>query len=727
MFRTFVAELKRRKVLRVGGVYAVVGWGILRGADELFPLLNLPPWSVTLVAALLLAAFPIALIITWAFEITPDGVKRTEGTAQEFTTPRGIWIEASLLVGIVVVIGISVADRFDDGAASEDVLDDSLINSIAVLPFTSFSDDAESNYFADGLTEEIIHDLAQLSGLKVSGRTSSFHFKNRNEDLREIGKALGVANVLEGSVRRADGRVRITVQLVAASDGFHLWSQTYDRGLDNMFAIQDDVASSVATVLAVRLGDGARDAPTTTAGAPYEQYLIALALLEDGGLEALTRARAIFQALSAARPDDVDALAGFARATIYLAGAYLTLDFESAAAEAIAAIERALAIDVRSVNANATAGFVYTAIAHRTDERRYLTQAEQVLARAAARAPSDADVLTDYGGLLNELGRHAEALTMLRDAVDRDPFAAPAMLQLAMALQGLGRLADARAHLERMLERFPNHDATHLELGELLVAQGLLVEALPHVERAHASHTNPRASFVLAHIFANLGMTAELERVIHDGDYSPIMRALGQAILFNVHGDDAATQRLARDQLDLTGDRIWRPLLVSCALINGDLATARSEIAILDAQLLSPSPTITNSHSETILAAADLLRREGATEQSRWLLERLLERLAPIERSYDPATAKILRAKALAALERDDEAMVELEAARLQGFRTLWDFDNFQRLDRTPQFAALGHNPRFRAFVAAIEAANAAAREQLTQYRSTRRSNDSTS
>src|SRR5262245_59775218 len=224
----FFAELKRRKVLRVAGVYAVAAWGILQGADKLFPVLLLPGWTVTFVAVLLLIGFPLTLIVTWAFEVTPEGIRRTATNEAPSSPTKTIWFEVGLLVALVAVIGVSIVQitRREPVTPAAPAPETSITatapaTSVAVLPFTSFSDDADSNYFADGLTEELINDLAQITALKVSGRTSAFYFKNRNEDLREIGQKLGVAHVLEGSVRRAGDQLRITVQLISTADGFH--------------------------------------------------------------------------------------------------------------------------------------------------------------------------------------------------------------------------------------------------------------------------------------------------------------------------------------------------------------------------------------------------------------------------------------------------------------------------------------------------------------------------
>ncbi len=391
MLQTFFAELKRRKVLRVVGAYAVVAWGALQVADKLFPALMLPAWTITLVAGAAVrpadhGGHRVGVRADARWTQAHHGGLRSRDDGRQRRRRRGRAAGRDPR-GRRRFVHATDAARGTERARSRKARQ-SPPDSIAVLPFTSFSDDADSNYFVDGLTEELINNLANIPGLKVSGRTSSFYFKNRNEDLREIGRALGVAHVLEGSVRRSGDKLRITVQLISTADGFHLWSQTYDRGMAEIFAIQDDVANNVASVLEVKLApnpkrrqcDGTKD---------YRLYLIARTLLHERALEPLTQAREIFSRLKDHAPDNVDALAGYAQATMLLAGSFLTLDFVPAAKDAIAALEHALAIDPDSVPANVAAGQSYTILLHRTGETRYRELAERALAHAVELAPDD--------------------------------------------------------------------------------------------------------------------------------------------------------------------------------------------------------------------------------------------------------------------------------------------------------------------------------------------------
>jgi len=229
---SFIKELKRRKVIQLVIYYFVAGFVILEGADVLVPALALPSWVNRLIALLLILGFPLALVLAWLYDWTPAGIKPTAKADEASATESAESMEA-------------IGARAAPGKAS-----------VAVLPFVNMSGDPQNEYFSDGLSEELLNVLAKIDALKVAARTSSFHFKGQTGDIAEISRRLGVASVLEGSVRQAGNRVRITTQLINAADGYHLWSETFDRELDDIFAVQDEIASAVASALKVKLLDG---------------------------------------------------------------------------------------------------------------------------------------------------------------------------------------------------------------------------------------------------------------------------------------------------------------------------------------------------------------------------------------------------------------------------------------------------------------------------------------
>ncbi|MEZ5559723.1 MAG: tetratricopeptide repeat protein [Pseudomonadales bacterium] len=719
MIKRWLTELRRRKVLRVAGAYVVAGWGVLQGVEALVPLLGLPDWTVTLVALLLLAGLPVSVATAWVLLAAPKSDPELDAESTAVASRQSRWLDAGLFLAVLLLVGATlwqVSNREAPAAARTDqrAAVAGAPASVAVLPFTSFSDDAQDNYLADGLTEELINGLAQISGLQVPGRTSSFHFKNRNEDLREIGRQLGVAHLLEGSVRRSGERLRVTVQLVSTDDGFHLWSQTYDRSLTDALSIQTDIARHVAESLRATLLADPQGASAVAADADsYPNFLVATGLLSERSPESVTQARALFERILVGDPDNAEALAGYARATILLAGAYLSIDFEPAAALAVEAAERALALAPDNVAANLAAGQVYDVLGQRTDEVRYQVLAERALARAVDLAPDDPEVLRTLGGLMVRQGRWESAVQVTQRAVARDPLDRAARLQLAEAQRGTGRLQDARAELERLLELQPDYVSGHLELGELLMETGAFEAALPHLRLAHESRSMPRATFALANLYLNVGAQGHVLTTLAELDYAPLSLPLAEMIRRYLTGDSGAVLSYARSELVRTGDRIWRPLVVLAALNAGDLALAREQLRLLEPAVLAPEADAARLAPGTVLLAASLLMLEERSEQATQLLESLLAAHQPAPDGFDPVSEKLVRAHAQALLGHVEEVLAELDDARRQGYRTLYDFDNFLRIDRYPAFAALRGDPRFVDLLARIEADNRALAARL--------------
>ena len=325
--RNFFGELKRRNVYKVAVAYAIVGWLLVQVATQVFPFFEIPNWAVRLVVLVIAIGFPVALVIAWAFELTPEGLKRAEDVdlAAAAQRPRQhAWIFVVIIAG-AMSLGLFFLGRFTAPNKQSGVNEVSS-KSIAVLPFVNMSSDKENEFFADGLSEEILNSLARIDGMRVVGRTSSFQFKGKAEDLRAIGQKLGVANVLEGSVRREGERARITAQLVRTSDGIHLWSQTYDRTLTDTLAVQLNIAEQVARVLDVVLDDKQRE-EMRAAGVKnvdaFIDYQKGLKLYADAHNP--VRSHSVFDGLRAANKEFDNAIAlepGFSQAYFAAADLY---------------------------------------------------------------------------------------------------------------------------------------------------------------------------------------------------------------------------------------------------------------------------------------------------------------------------------------------------------------------------------------------------------------------
>jgi len=365
-YQRFFAELRRRHVYRVIAVYGVVGFVLLQVMELAVPALLLPSWTYRLVALLILVGFPMAVVITWAFEITPDGIRKTrvasageiEAIVAEPAARR--WSSGVLaLVGLAMLGGGWWAGRQTAAGVTEGVTDAAShteepsgpIRSIAVLPFANLSTDAENEVFSDGLTEELLNVLAQLQGLSVPARTSSFAFKGQNTDIREIGRQLGVEMVVEGSVRKAGDLLRITAQLIDTSTGAHVWSETYDRRMADVFAIQEEIAQAIAGQLLPRFaarGGGTQLVHTATLNVDAYQYYLEgrHQFWQQSGEEGLRRAATFFELAIENDPDYAIAHAGLADAYMLLGGSGFARPSDIFPLSKAAA-ERALELDER--------------------------------------------------------------------------------------------------------------------------------------------------------------------------------------------------------------------------------------------------------------------------------------------------------------------------------------------------------------------------------------------
>ena len=416
---SFFSELKRRNVVRVGVAYAVASWVIMQIIDVVVEPLNLPDWTATLVLVLLLIGLPVALIFSWAYELTPEGVKKTEEVDADasITHSTGRRLDRMIIGALVIAVALLVGDRFVPSSGEAPPVAppvESVGQSIAVLPFLNLSEDKSNEYFSDGLSEELLNVLSQFPDLKVAGRTSSFAFKGKNQDLRLIGQALSVSTILEGSVRKQQNRVRITAQLIRVSDGFHIWSETFDRELEDIFAVQEEIATAIARALAIEMdiapGQSLVRARTSNMAA-YNHYLEARTLIA----RRLDLGQSI-QLLSEVTRQDPD----FAPAWGALAQAHaLALYYgpeapQQALVGAETAARRALELDPNLATAHSVLGDV-------NRDRFQWMEAKNHYLRAFELNPDDVELLSQYSQMLTRVRRFDAAMPYAQKAVELDP------------------------------------------------------------------------------------------------------------------------------------------------------------------------------------------------------------------------------------------------------------------------------------------------------------------
>src|SRR5213596_3111181 len=361
---SFFSELKRRNVYKVAVAYAVVGWLIAQIATQTFPFLEIPNWVVRLIIVLIAIGFPIALVIAWAFEATPEGIKRTE-IADTMPAVAGqkkhAWIYV-VVIGAAISIALFFLGRYTAGSGTPRQSEAATVSakSIAVLPFDNLSRDPDNAFFAEGVQDEILTRLAKVADLKVIARTSTQKFKSAPTDLREVAKQLDVTNILEGSVQKVNDQVRVNVQLINAMTNAHLWAEIYDRKLSDIFAVQSDIAKTVADTLQAKLTGSEKqlmEAQPTNDTAAYELYHKGRSLWEKRSGDNIPKAIAFYEQAIARDPNYALAYAGLSDAFI-LAPFYTGADRFDAYLKAKDAALKALRLDSNLAQAHAALGKV---------------------------------------------------------------------------------------------------------------------------------------------------------------------------------------------------------------------------------------------------------------------------------------------------------------------------------------------------------------------------------
>jgi TolB-like protein/Flp pilus assembly protein TadD len=595
-------ELKRRNVIRVGVLYAVATWLLLQVTDVLVSILELPPWSGKLIVLFLAVGFPIVLIFSWVYELTPEGIKREKDVdrSASITPDTGRKLNVTIVVLLVIAIAGLVLDRLvpetgptapvaatsvperddapgrgasqpaaeparpvtEEALATSDEADSIDPKSVAVLPFVNMSKDPDNEYFSDGLTEELLNVLARMDGLKVAARTSSFRFKGHVGDMADIGRQLRVATLLEGSVRRAGERVRVTAQLINAEDGYHLWSNTYDREMDDIFAIQDEVAHEVAAALQVALLGGEDEPlverPTANLEA-YEAYLRGNQAMHRRGYEGFSAAEKAYRRAIELDPGFAGAYAALAHVESSRA-LWGETDFTTGAQRVEPLVDRALALD--GDNAAGWAGRALAQLFRHWTDAGPLEAARPSLDRAVELAPWRDEVVRVHSYFLYTEGRAEEAIALTRAALERDPLSPRLLSSLGNGLVSVGRYEEAAPYFQRLdelVERDPTAPyglgLVARELGRYAEAARLNAEAFRRDPSDHEYLSN------IAMVYLDMGdpggarAFSEAQREIAPD--TTLARATVAAIQY-YEGNVAAAAGIADEQLVAEpGGRLW--------------------------------------------------------------------------------------------------------------------------------------------------------------------------
>lgn len=703
-----VGELARRKVLKVGAAYLATAWVLLQLTDIIAPALSLPGWTLRLVMLLLAIGFPVALLLAWQFNLTADGLAAEIEQAPPRTRKRD-W----LLLGLIGVLGVGVgvagqrllASRPE--AAAQARAPATAAPSIAVLPFVSMSANPEDGYFADGLSEEILNSLANVPGLKVAGRTSSFSYKGRDQDIRRIARELGVAHVIEGSVRRQGDRLRVTAQLIEAEGGFHLWSQTFDRELDDALAIQSEIADAVADKL--RLSVLPRGPASALDSRAQQDYLRALGLIGEGSQDSLWRAVELLRPLQRAHPEFIPAYLPLADSVQRL-GWYGRVPWMQAVDEMQALSEEATRRAPATLDVRVLAALITFA---RNDLAPSWTGYERILEthRALAdEAPNHALLQLNASDAARILGHDELALRYAERYVALEPRDPKGHVTVGQVLREMGRDDEAASAFRRATAVSPKFDAGYWELARHYTRVGRFAEALEVAhgcQRAGGGGTCPQ---LLADMYRVL-RRPELAHEAEQRSGHP-MQARYDAMLEERKRGGYAAMRAWLARQGAEGESLER-------YFGDDMATAALEAGEFDEVLalrrrLSPGvldldEPVLEFQMDAANEAGIALLRTGREAEARRMFERVLAASRRVPEAGRRRLSQLPGAVALAWLGNVDGAMEELRREVAAG----WVCERYLLETNAgtpdPLVAPLRGHPEFLRLMEQVRTRNAAA------------------
>ena len=711
---SLIAELKRRNVFRVGAAYGIVGWLLVEVASVVLPTFKAPEWVMQAFTFLVILGFPLALIVAWAFELTPEGIKRETAVdpAESITSKTGRKLDFAIIGLLAVAVVYFAVDKFvlevepeQTGVTAALVPSAQPIaqeKSIAVLPFANMSPDPDNEYFSDGISEEILNTLVAIDGLQVAGRTSSFTFKDRKDaDLKTIGQTLGVSYILEGSVRKAGNKVRITAQLITAENGFHLWSETYDRELADIFEIQEEIASAIGEALQVELGlkvAQSLDRRRTDNTEAYQWYLRGEQLSGYNDIKNYKLATEAYQKAIALDPNYVPPYVGYALAQTGLIqwGSSSVTELQQEAEQALDVVAR---LDPEYSRRFAALGSLYLT-------RNDWVAAESAYKRAFELSPEDLSVQSAWANYLGYVaGRPEEAIELYQQYLEREPLDMGAAIGLAHVLRNAGRLAEAEAELRRVIEFDPGNSQAKHYLGDLYqyymnrIADGLLW-------RRKGFDLDPGSVFypeLAARTFLDLGDDAAAERwvqVANRIDDRSVFSITAKYFLSRYQDDERLAESLSQKLADLVQVNIggWNLIadfawLRALQLQDPDLALRVYET--LSPDVVAEEPAVDPQSHAAAISLAALYLQTGNEALAHDLLDQSLSVIeSTTDHYYHPSKTVIYAMKG-----DTPKALKELRISIDANWRWEW-----WMLEKDPIYEPLWDEPEFKVMMDEIRA-----------------------
>jgi len=729
--KSLFTELKRRKVFKVCIGYLLLAWIVLQVADIVVPALELPEWTIKFLILVGVLGLPFAIFFAWAYELTPEGIKKETdvGPGNSKARKTGNILNYAIIALLVTALGYFVyesqfasaptdAFKTSDASTAAKPAGETQIPpqapSIAVLPFVNMSSDVEQEYFSDGISEELLNLLAKTPNLRVAARTSSFQFKGRNQDIQDIGKQLGVSTILEGSIRKSGTKVRITAQLIKADDGFHIWSETYDRELTDIFEIQDEISAAIVDSLKETLGiDLVKQTSrvTTSSADAYDYYLHGLRDLYIYTFESLETAITAFESALALDPD-------FLLAKIKLAETYqFQIQTGSRFDREILDVADTMLKEVIAQSPElAQAYYVRSLIATKKQNREL---ADLYIREAYRLDPNHADIIVEYAARLGfELGEE-KARELFAQASKLDPLNFRVTFWLHSYLFYTIQAYEEAEEVLRKANKNTRDSLYFATFSRHYFNLGNLVESLHYNELASANDPlDPEGPLFASNIYFCLG---DGQSALEHADQALALNpALGDAIgakvdAFILLGNEDRALELALEAIESPenvyrriskGDQIAKAVYL--LFKRNELTQAESlltrhypdVVALIDAPQFGKAEDITNIPGIELLSA--VYRLQGKNEKAQRLAQRLslLDESFYTRRRVHPLPTEYRQLASINAIQNnDDQAMDYLESMPNGGFPFWWRF----RVLQSPMFMALQNNPRFTALNNAFE------------------------
>lgn len=705
---SFLAELRRRNVLKIALAYLAAGWLLISIGDVFFPLLNAPDWVLKIFLLVVALGLPAAAVLAWVFELTPEGVKlekdvdRSQSVTSQTSRRLNYIVVAILIAALSVSVYLNVSENHLQEVSGNNI---DARRSIAVLPFSSRSTDPDNALFADGIHDDLLTNLAHIAALKVISRTSVMNYRDTTKNLRQVGEELDVATVLEGAVQRVGNTVRINVQLIDANTDEHLWANSYDRELTtkNIFAIQSEIAKNISLALKATLSPVEQNRlamiPTENLQA-YNLYRSGRHNLEERRLETLGLARTQFEQAIELDPDYSQAYSGLADSLLLLRINHAAIPVEEAYPLAAQAIDKALALDPENADAYASLGLLKLDMWGWTRSGPEIEEAERAFQKAIDLKPNHARAIMWYASMKGAQEKFDEAIALYHRSLELDPLARIPYTNLPILYAAKGYNQKALDQLLNAARLHPSWPNAYQNVAVHLQRLGRIDESIAWAIKANELDTDPLAGGVLIGSYLAIGESEKALEYVNDIPASHPLYEIGAIFRLIVNGDlSDAIQAMETSMAE--GANPPGPVLdmiSDIALLIDDLDTARKFLLLQQPGLENnPLASIDRTNVHNVIKLAYLALRSGDEAYAERLL---LAALDYVERGPRLGIAGhgLMDVQILALLNRPDEALARLRDAVDAGLRSQRFFDNWS-LGLDPYLTSIRDNPIFKGVI----------------------------